>query len=109
MLILFGSYARGDWVEDLDPETLLYRYQSDLDLFVITETPRQASKIERGRMGRGAPMSFEYANHLNRAETHHPQKPLMIDFYDGKNDRLSALARSRRLLFFYRQSRQTQK
>ncbi|MCB2263611.1 MAG: hypothetical protein LGR52_11870 [Candidatus Thiosymbion ectosymbiont of Robbea hypermnestra] len=25
MLILFGSYARGDWVEDLDPETLLYR------------------------------------------------------------------------------------
>jgi predicted nucleotidyltransferase len=32
MLILFGSYARGDWVEDLDPETLQYRYQSDFDL-----------------------------------------------------------------------------
>ncbi len=47
MLILFGSYARGDWVEDLDPETLLYRYQSDFDLLVITETPRQASKIEQ--------------------------------------------------------------
>jgi len=47
MLILFGSYARGDWVEDLDPETLLYRYQSDFDLLVVTETPRQASKIEQ--------------------------------------------------------------
>jgi HEPN domain-containing protein/predicted nucleotidyltransferase len=47
MLILFGSYARGDWVEDLDPETLLYRYQSDFDLLIITETPRQASKIEQ--------------------------------------------------------------
>jgi predicted nucleotidyltransferase len=47
MLILFGSYARDDWVEDLDPETLLYRYQSDFDLLVVTETPRQASKIEQ--------------------------------------------------------------
>ena len=47
MLILFGSYARGDWVEDLDPETLLYRYQSDFDLLVITKTAHQASKIEQ--------------------------------------------------------------
>jgi HEPN domain-containing protein/predicted nucleotidyltransferase len=47
MLILFGSYARGDWVEDLDRETLHYRYQSDFDLIVITETRQQASKIEQ--------------------------------------------------------------
>jgi predicted nucleotidyltransferase len=47
MLILFGSYARGDWVEDLDPETFQYRYQSDFDLLVITETPRQADRIEQ--------------------------------------------------------------
>ncbi len=47
MLILFGSYTHGDWVEDLDPETLLYRYQSDFDLLVVTDTPRQASKIEQ--------------------------------------------------------------
>lgn len=46
MLILFGSYARGDWVEDLDPKTLLYRYQSDFDLLIITETRQQACKIE---------------------------------------------------------------
>ncbi|MCP3926956.1 MAG: HEPN domain-containing protein [Desulfobacterales bacterium] len=47
MIILFGSYARGDWVEDLDPETLLYRYQSDFDLIIVTETPKQANKIEQ--------------------------------------------------------------
>ncbi|WDE12403.1 HEPN domain-containing protein [Thalassomonas haliotis] len=46
MLILFGSYARGDWVEDLDPETLHYRYQSDFDLLIVTETLQQANKIE---------------------------------------------------------------
>lgn len=46
LLILFGSYARGDWVEDLDEETLQYRYQSDYDLIIITETPYQATKIE---------------------------------------------------------------
>lgn len=47
MLILFGSYARGDWVEDLDPDSLLYRYQSDYDLLIITDTPQQANKIEQ--------------------------------------------------------------
>jgi len=46
MLILFGSYARGDWVEDLDSETLLYRYQSDFDLLLVTETRKQANKVE---------------------------------------------------------------
>ena len=47
MLILFGSYARGDWVEDLDPETLHYRYQSDFDLLLVTETRKEAGKIEQ--------------------------------------------------------------
>ncbi|WDE03531.1 HEPN domain-containing protein [Thalassomonas viridans] len=46
LLILFGSYARGDWVEDLDPDTLQYRYQSDFDLMIITETLQQANKVE---------------------------------------------------------------
>jgi len=46
MLLLFGSYARGNWVEDLDSETLLYRYQSDFDLLLITENRKQANKVE---------------------------------------------------------------
>ena len=37
MLILFGSYARGDWVEDKYDDTH-FRYQSDMDLLVIVET-----------------------------------------------------------------------
>ena len=47
MLILFGSYARGDWVEDIDEHTLLPKYQSDYDLLVVTETPRQAQRVEQ--------------------------------------------------------------
>lgn len=47
MLILFGSYARGDWVEDLDEETLYYRYQSDFDLLIITQTHSYTQKIEK--------------------------------------------------------------
>ena len=44
MLILFGSYARGDWVSDRYVEgDIIYSYQSDFDLLVVTEdraTPR---------------------------------------------------------------------
>ena len=47
MLILFGSYARGDWVEDFDEETGHYRYQSDIDLMAITKNGALANKIER--------------------------------------------------------------
>jgi predicted nucleotidyltransferase/HEPN domain-containing protein len=49
MLILFGSYARGDWVEDLDPDTLQYRYQSDFDLLVVTDTTKEARNINANR------------------------------------------------------------
>ena len=61
MLILFGSYARGDWVEDLDPKTLLYRYQSDFDLLVITKTAHQASKIEQN-----SPLAQKLAKAIHR-------------------------------------------
>src|SRR4030042_29621 len=38
MLILFGSYARGDWVNDRYVEgDVVYSYQSDFDLLVVTE------------------------------------------------------------------------
>jgi predicted nucleotidyltransferase len=39
MLILFGSYARGDWVEDFYEEKgIRYHYQSDYDLLAIVKT-----------------------------------------------------------------------
>jgi predicted nucleotidyltransferase len=37
MVVLFGSHARGDWVED--PET---GYRSDYDLLVVVENPEVA-------------------------------------------------------------------
>jgi predicted nucleotidyltransferase/HEPN domain-containing protein len=40
MLILFGSHARGDWVED--PES---GYRSDFDLISIVETEKQAADL----------------------------------------------------------------
>lgn len=46
MLILFGSYARGDWVEELEPDGEHYRYQSDFDLLAIVRHSVQARKIE---------------------------------------------------------------
>ena len=47
MIILFGSYARGDWVEDIDEDTLEFRYQSDFDILVVMETRQQASHVEQ--------------------------------------------------------------
>jgi uncharacterized protein len=48
MVILFGSYARNEWVEEkYDDEH--YRYQSDFDILVIVETKSEhlQSKFER--------------------------------------------------------------
>lgn len=46
MIILFGSYARGNWVEEINEENGFYKYQSDFDIFVVTETKQIADKIE---------------------------------------------------------------
>jgi len=37
MIILFGSYARGNWVEEKYEDNIHYRYQSDFDVLVLTE------------------------------------------------------------------------
>jgi predicted nucleotidyltransferase/HEPN domain-containing protein len=43
MIILFGSYARGNWVTDSYMEDhILYSYQSDLDIMVVTAKPKYA-------------------------------------------------------------------
>ena len=46
MIILFGSYARGDWVEDIYKEGhITYEYKSDYDILVIVEDRGVARKI----------------------------------------------------------------
>ena len=46
MIILFGSYARGNWVAEKAPDGVYYQYQSDLDVLVVTETESQAARVE---------------------------------------------------------------
>jgi len=45
-IILYGSYARGDWVEELGSNGY-YRYQSDFDLMVIVDEKKLAKKREK--------------------------------------------------------------
>lgn len=45
-IILFGSYARGDWVEELGANGY-YKYQSDFDLLVIVDEKKLARKLEK--------------------------------------------------------------
>ena len=49
MIILFGSYARGDWEEEKADDGIHYVYQSDFDVLVIVETRSESaqSKFER--------------------------------------------------------------
>jgi predicted nucleotidyltransferase/HEPN domain-containing protein len=47
MIILFGSYARGDWVEERADDGVHYQYQSDYDLCIVTEKEYTAMKIEQ--------------------------------------------------------------
>ncbi len=35
MIILFGSYARDEWVEELGEDEFYYKYQSDFDILVV--------------------------------------------------------------------------
>ena len=38
MAILFGSYARGDWVEEHADDGVHFKYQSDIDLLAVVRT-----------------------------------------------------------------------
>ena len=47
MLILFGSYARGDWVEDVTKEgRTTYEYSSDFDILVIVKSQSLADNLD---------------------------------------------------------------
>ncbi len=47
MIVLFGSYARGDWVEDTHTEdNATHVYESDFDILVATKSKKQAENID---------------------------------------------------------------
>jgi HEPN domain-containing protein/predicted nucleotidyltransferase len=48
MLILFGSYARGEWVEDIYTEGhITYEYISDFDILVLTRLKKTANNFSK--------------------------------------------------------------
>ena len=44
MVILFGSYARGDWVEEYENDGIHFKYKSDFDLLIIVSEICKASE-----------------------------------------------------------------
>ena len=48
MIILFGSYARGEWVEDIYTEGhITYEYISDFDILVLTRLKKTANNFSK--------------------------------------------------------------
>ena len=47
MIILFGSYARGDWIEELASDRHHYKYQSDYDIYVLVRNRKIAKRVNR--------------------------------------------------------------
>ncbi|MEP7219715.1 MAG: HEPN domain-containing protein, partial [Bacteroidota bacterium] len=46
MIILFGSYAVGTWVEEPGPDPRTFEYQSDFDLYALVEDRKMAKKAK---------------------------------------------------------------
>lgn len=50
MIILFGSFARGDWVDDRYTENgIVYEYKSDFDILVVVDTEVLAIRKESNK------------------------------------------------------------
>ena len=81
MVILFGSYARGNWVEDTYIENdTIYEYRSDYDLLVVLRNEDHQLKFriedrikavltDTGEVGTPVNMIFHGIKHLNRSLT----------------------------------------
>jgi predicted nucleotidyltransferase/HEPN domain-containing protein len=77
-IILFGSHARGDWVDDMYHEDgICYTYQSDFDILVITEDKKSPNKEEiwsdiekayykHNRLGTPVEIIRHYINDVNK-------------------------------------------
>jgi HEPN domain-containing protein len=67
-IILFGSYARGDWVEDVykGEDGITYEYKSDYDILVIVDDlPKYQYKGHRNRIKRKAKKSADCQTRLS--------------------------------------------
>ncbi len=80
MLILFGSYARGDWVEDCYVEGhITYTYQSDFDLLIVTESRSSATQAGEARLAR------VIRQRLERLCLHRPTSSIIVEDIERLN------------------------
>jgi uncharacterized protein len=103
MIILFGSYSRGDWVEDrYRVNGTLYEYKSDFDILVVTEhhqdMPFGFAKLVRRKVKRAENLQtiphiiFHDINFLNKEleEGHYFFKDILEEgtllYTTGKHD-----------------------
>jgi predicted nucleotidyltransferase/HEPN domain-containing protein len=62
MIILFGSFARGNWVDDQYTENgIIYEYKSDFDILVVVDTEvlairKESNKHWQNKLRRDAPL-----------------------------------------------------
>ena len=67
MIILFGSYARGDWVQDeYEENNIIYSYQSDLDILLVSKKGKHIKSLEVG-------MEETVEKRLNRKAIFYPR------------------------------------
>lgn len=80
LAILFGSYARGNWVEELYSDGVHYRYQSDFDLLVVVETRKNSeqSRVER-----------EIENAIDKLSSIHTPVSIIVHDFEFVNRRLA--------------------
>lgn len=72
-IILFGSFARGDWVFDRYFEDgILYEYASDYDLLIITKTAAQAASKARFAFKKKIEKAFKEQNIIKKYHSHNP-------------------------------------
>jgi predicted nucleotidyltransferase len=66
MVILFGSFARGDWVRDRYTEDrITYEYESDFDILIVTEGRAHATVHGEARLADAVRRRLE-KRHLDR-------------------------------------------
>jgi HEPN domain-containing protein/predicted nucleotidyltransferase len=83
MLILFGSYARGDSVDDRYVEgDVVYSYQSDFDLLVVTEERANATWEGETRLGE------MLGRRLHRLGLDRPSTTLIVEDIEHLNNDL---------------------
>ncbi len=80
MVILFGSYARGDWVEDRYVEgNIVYSYRSDFDLLVVVQKKSRAT--QKGALN----LTDHVGRLLRKEELDHPTASLVVEYVKHVN------------------------